>query len=439
MSGAREQLIDLYSAAVSGADIGSLTANAVASVPMERRHRVWVFAFGKAAQAMAGAAVSTLQRALAEIAGGLVVAPAAGDAPAGTVAAMIGDHPVPGRRSFAAAARIAQLIAQKRATDLGIVLLSGGASSLIGAPLRGMSETDLSQLYELVLGAGLDIHEMNAIRKRFSYWGGGRMALALAPAQTHCFVVSDVPGDDLASIGSGPCVPDPTRVHHVVDLLKRAGLYGKISSSLRQYLLDTSRGAIPETPKPGHPAFAHVTARVIANNANALNAAASSARRAGFTTTLHEQPIVGDASEAGIRVAETLLAVRERAEAGAAHCVIWGGETTVTLRGPAAPGGRCQELALAAAEKLAGAGDRARGISALVAGTDGRDGATDAAGAVVDASTWSAIVKAGRDPAAALRAHESYDALGSVNALFKPGLTGTNVMDVVIGLVRRDS
>lgn len=436
MSGAREQLIELYSAAVAGADIDALTANAVASVPLERRHRVWVFAFGKAAHAMAGAAVTALQRGLAEVAGGIVVAAEAGDAPVGTVAAMVGDHPVPGRRSFAASARIAQLITQKRGTDLGVVLLSGGTSSLIGAPLRGMSEADLSHLYELLLGAGLDIHEMNAVRKRFSYWGGGRMALALAPAPTRCFVVSDVPSDDLATIGSGPCVPDPTRVQHVVDLLKRTALFAKISSSLRQYLLDVARGAVPETPKPAHPAFAHVSARVIANNSSALNAAAASARRAGFTTTVNELPIVGDAASAGARVADALLAIRARAEAGSSHCVIWGGETTVALRGPAPEGGRCQELALATAQHLADAGERARGISALAAGTDGRDGATDAAGAIADSSTWGAIAAAGRDPAAALRAHESYDALASVNALFKPGMTGTNVMDVVIGLVR---
>jgi glycerate 2-kinase len=436
VSGAREQLIDLYSAAITGADIESLTSNAVAGVPLERRQRVWVLAFGKASHAMAGAAVATLQRSLAEIAGGIIVAPETGDSPVGTIATMVGDHPVPGRRSFAAAARISQLIRDKRGSDLAIVLLSGGASSLIGAPLRGISEADLSQLYELVLNSGLDINGMNAIRKRFAIWAAGRMALALAPAPTQCFAVSDVPGDDLPTIGSGPCVADPTRVRDVIELLQRTSLHGKISPSLRQYLADTARGVIPETPKATHPAFAHVSARVIANNASALHAAANAARRSGFTATVNDQSLVGDAASAGTRVADALLALRESAEAGSAHCVIWGGETTVTLRLPATPGGRCQELALAAARRLAEAGDRAQGITTLAAGTDGRDGTTDAAGAVVDASTWSAIGSAGRDPAAALRAHESYEALSSVNSLFKPGLTGTNVMDVVIGLVR---
>jgi glycerate-2-kinase len=436
-AGAREHLIDLYCAAVAGANVESLTANAVASVPLERRRRVWVFSFGKAAHAMAHAAVSTLERSLAEVAGGVIVAPDSADSPSATVAAIVGDHPIPGRRSFNAATRIAQLIAQKRSGELGIVLLSGGASSLIGAPLRGLSESDLSQLYELLLGSGLDIHQMNAVRKRFSCWAAGRLALALAPARTYCFAVSDVPRDDLATIGSGPCVPDPTRIQQVIQLLESVQLFGKISSSFRQYVLDSARGAIPETPKASHPAFAHVSARVIANNASALAGAAAAARRLGFVTVVREDPLAGDAATAGVRLAETLIAARDRAERGSTQCFVWGGETTVALNGPAPPGGRCQELALAASKHLAEAGERARGVTLLAAGTDGRDGPTDAAGAVVDESTWGAIGAAGRDPAAALRAHDSHDALRTGKALFSPGLSGTNVMDVAIGLVER--
>jgi glycerate-2-kinase len=276
---------------------------------------------------------------------------------------------------------------------------------------------------------------MNAIRKRFTHWAAGRMALTLAPARTYCFAVSDVPGDDLSSIGSGPCVPDPTRIQQVIDLLHGVHLFGKISSSFRHYLLDSSRGVIPETPKASHPAFAHVSARVVSNNSVALNAAAAAARQLGLTAVVHEQPLVGDAASAGEKVVAFLLAARDRAESGKSHCVIWGGETTVALRGPAPRGGRCQELALAASKHLADAGERASGIAVLAAGTDGRDGMTDAAGAVVDASTWNAIGKA-RDATAALQNHESYDALASVDALFSPGPTGTNVMDVTIAIVR---
>jgi glycerate-2-kinase len=261
------------------------------------------------------------------------------------------------------------------------------------------------------------------------------MALALAPARTFCFAVSDVPGDDLASIGSGPCVADPTRVQHIMEILKRVDLFGKIAPSFRQYLLDTARGVIPETPKDSHPAFAHVDARVIASNAIALNAAAAAARRHGFDTLVEDEPLVGDAAEAGARVADVLLTMGVHDNGGATHCRLWGGETTVSLRGPAPAGGRCQELALAAAQRLATAGERASSIAILAAGTDGRDGTTNAAGAIIDGATWDAIRAAAHDPAASLRMHESHAALASVNALFSPGLTGTNVMDVVIGLV----
>ena len=432
----RQQLIDLYCAAVAGADAESLTANAVAKIPLERRHRVWVFAIGKAAHPMAAAAVTTLRRALAEIAGGVIVAPEHKPAPVGTIISLVGDHPVPGKRSFAAAMQLEQTLKKKRAagSDVGVVLISGGTSSLIGAPLKGMSEADVTQLYELLLGSGLDIHQMNAIRKRLSFWGAGRMALALAPARTHCFAISDVPGDDIASIGSGPCVPDPTLAREVVGSLERAGLFQKIAPAFRQYLLDAQRGVIPETPKDSHPAFAHVTSAVIGTNATALNAAANAARRLGMHVVVEEQPVVGDATDAGARLARTLQDVRRGADAGSVHCHIWGGETTLALKRGASPGGRCQHLALAAARTLAA--DGLDGISLMAAGTDGRDGTTDAAGAIVDSSTWRAVAAQGRDPGALLESFDANAALASANALFRPGLTGTNVMDLMIGIVR---
>jgi glycerate 2-kinase len=429
----REQLIQLYHAAVAGANVERCTADAVATLPLERRRRVWLFAFGKAAHAMAAAATVQLQRALAEIVGGVVVAPTAGKPPCGTVSVMIGDHPVPSRASFAAAKRIETLTASKRGGDLGLVLLSGGASSLIAAPLRGMREDDLTRTFELLLGSGLDIHAVNAVRKRFSRWAAGRLALALAPASTHCFAVSDVPGDDLASIGSGPCVPDPITVQRVIDILRGAQLLAHLPVGFQQFLTDSARGAIPETPKATHPAFAHVQARVIANNSLALQGAATAARNMGCDVTVHPEPLVGDVGDAASRITSQ-LAVRRGVRAGTAVCHLWGGETTVTLTPGAPPGGRCQQLALAAAGQLATA--REDGATLLVAGTDGRDGTTDAAGAVVDRQTWNDIVAAGVDPAAALRTNASHDALSRAGALFTTGPTGTNVMDVTIALVR---
>lgn len=435
MSGAREQLDRLYRAAVAGANVESLTRNAVSAIPMDRRRRVWIFAIGKAAPRMAAAAVVTVQRSLADVAGGIVIAPDAGSAPNGTMVAVAGDHPVPADRSFHAASRLQDIISRKRGADIGIVLLSGGASSLMAAPLRGMQGAELSQLYELLLGSGLDIARMNAVRKRFSYWAAGRLALGLAPAQSHCFALSDVPGDDLAVIGSGPCVPDPTRVRDVTAILETAGLHERVSPAFRRYLGDTERGVIPETPKPTHPAFAHMAARVVGNNAGALAAAADAARALGLDPVIVEPALEGDAASAGEHIAARLIRERETLNGGGPRCLIWGGETTVRLSPGAPPGGRNQTMALAAARYLAAAGARADGITMLAAGTDGRDGTTSAAGAIVDGSTATVIRGEGIDPGAALHSHDAHRALAAANALFSPGLTGTNVMDVVFGVV----
>jgi hydroxypyruvate reductase len=344
---------------------------------------------------------------------------------------MRGDHPVPGRHSFAAAAKIAEITPGRRGNDVAIVLLSGGASSLIGAPLRGMNDADLVTLFELLLGSGLDIASVNAVRKRFSRWGGGRLALALAPAATHCLAVSDVADDDLAVIGSGPCVPDELSVKDVTSLLQRANLLGRVPQTHRDYLNAVARGTIPETPTKSHPAFAHVTARVIGNTRLAVEGAAAAARERGFVTDVLDARLTGEAARAGESIARHVLDAD-----GAASGWVWGGETSVTLRdvGSHTGGGRCQELALAAARVLATAGDRANGVSILAAGTDGRDGATESAGAVVDATTWARIADAGRDPAHALATHESNGALRAAGALIPRRDTGTNVNDVVIAV-----
>jgi glycerate 2-kinase len=455
----RNLATELYTAAVRGAAAGPVTARAVGELPLDGKQRVWVFAIGKAAQVMATAAIGVLQRSLHEIAGGIVVAPEAEPSPHPTMIVMPGDHPVPGTRSFTAAQRVGDLCTGLRPNDAIIVLLSGGATSLIAAPARGVSESDLTALYELLLGSGLAIAEMNAVRRRFTRWGGGRLALALAPRAAHCLALSDVVGDDLATIGSGPCVPDPSSARDVARILEQAGLTRRLPSSVRDFLTGSARGVIPETLKPNHPAFAHVTARVVANNRAALDGATVRAFELGLPARVVTAPIVGEAAARGEELARSLLALREMTPRGERRCLVWGGETTVKLgrslkvgarqaAAPAGPngglavaqedrplGGRCQEFALAAARVLGAAGDHAAGITLLAAGTDGRDGPTDAAGAVVDATTWAAIRAAGFNPDDALATHSSYAALDAANALLKPGPTGTNVMDIVIGLV----
>jgi len=397
---------------------------------------------------MAAAAAATLQRSLITIAGGVIVSPEPMASPYATVAAIKGDHPLPGRHSFTAAQRIGDTAAGMRSDDVAIVLLSGGVTSLIAAPLRGMAESDLGQLFELLLGSGLDIRRMNAVRKRFARWGAGRMALSLAPARTHVYVMSDVLGDDPADIGSGPCAPDAWTVKEVVDVLTQSNVLTRIAPAMRDYLTGVARGVIPETPKATHPAFAHVSTRVIGSNRLALDAVAAHAKQISLDLEAVAAPLQGDAATAGAQIADALLL---RAQQGRSGCVVWGGETTVQLHATAsstgrgahamasaeAPpiGGRCQELALAAARQLSKHGDAAHRITILAAGTDGRDGTTDAAGAFADATIWEQIRQSGRDPDVALQRHESHAVLGAAGALLPTRFTGTNVMDVVIGLI----
>lgn len=432
----RSLLVDLFDAAVAGAAPGPLTAAALRELELRQDQRVLVFALGKAAHAMATAAVATLRNARCDVAGGVIVAPEALPATYATLASLAGDHPVPGRRSFAAAQRIGEVAAGLRADDVALVLISGGATSLIGAPLRGIAESDFIQLYELLLGSGLDIRAMNAVRKRFARWGAGRLALALAPARTLALVVSDVQGDDPADIASGPCSPDPTTARDVADILERAGLYGRVAPTMREHLAGVLRGTIPETPRSAHPAFAHVTTRVIGSNALSTEAAARRAGQLGLAVENRGSVLEGDAAQCGASLARALV---DRARDGWRGCTIWGGETTVTLNaagsGEQPRGGRCQELALAAARVLAEAGEPARGVTLLAAGTDGRDGPTDAAGAFADAATWEAIRASGIAPEAALARHDSYTALDAVGALHRRGHTGTNVRDVVIAVI----
>ena len=435
----RDILEELYRVAVAAVNPGPALASSLRRLSPAPNKAPWIIALGKAASPMAEAATATLRdRGLAP-AGGLVVPPSADASPHSKLRVVPGNHPEPGPESFAAAEALGDVASRIATGDEVWVLLSGGTTSLIGAPEVGLSSQDLTSLYALLLGSGLDIAAMNQVRKRFSRWGGGKLARALDPATVRVFIVSDVIGDDLAAIGSGPCVPDPTTATQVRRLLQDAGLWDRIPSAARTLLQSAEAGRSAETPKPGDHAFARVSLEVIASNRLALENAARHAAAAGLAPVVAAEPLAGEAAAAGASLAAFLLEhcgrpnIPQRpAPVESRRCFIWGGETTVSL-GAEAPGlgGRCQELSLAAARILAGTQSS---MALLAAGTDGRDGPTDAAGAIVDGTTWPAIVAAGRDPGRDLRAHDAYRSLDAVGALLRPGLTGTNVMDVVIGI-----
>jgi hydroxypyruvate reductase len=310
--------------------------------------------------------------------------------------------------------------------------------------VRGVSTGDLTRLFKSLLGSGADIAETNAIRKRFSRWAAGRLAVALAErgaARVRCLIISDVIGDDPAVIASGPCVPDPITAEELVRFIQREGLQSCLTSSLMNHLDAVVRGELPETPKGDDPAFRLVTSTIILGNRSARDGASARAHEIGLAPVkVVDTPIQGDAALTGERLVEELVRFREASrhekdQRAARSCVIWGGETTVHLGPTSPPGGRNQELALAAARALDELGERARGLALLAAGSDGRDGPTDAAGAVVNASTWRAIENASRDPDRDLAGHESHASLGSVRALLHSEATGTNVGDVVVGHV----
>jgi glycerate 2-kinase len=443
--GTTKVLAELYRAATAAADPGPALFARLAQLAREPGRRIWILALGKAAHPMAGAATRVLSNQGLHPTGGLIIAPAADKSPHPALTSLAGDHPEPGARSFEASDALAITASQVRPGDEVWVLLSGGTSSLIGAPERGLTSSDLTALYTILLGSGLDIATMNRIRKRFSRWGGGKLARAMSGARVRVYIVSDVIGDDLAAIGSGPCVPDPTTASEVRATLESADLWRRIPEATRQLVHSAEAGRTAETPKPGDQAFARVTLELVASNRLAVEAAARRAAELGLAPHIEETPLAGEAAAAGASVAAKLLyncaqseitqpkhQGPDRSLKPGSLCLIWGGETTVSLgEEPSGLGGRSQELALAAARELSG---KSSGVALLAAGTDGRDGPTDAAGAIVNETTWAAIAAQGRDPERDLAAHDAYHALDSVGALLRPGLTGTNVMDVVIGI-----
>ena len=390
---------------------------ALADAPLSAR--IWIVSAGKAAVPMARGALAWLARDGRRPAGGVVIGastPAAADLPLTCIA---GDHPLPGNASLAAAEAIASVVAGVRAGDSVWVLLSGGSSSLIAAPVPGVPHAALRALFATLAGAGMDIATMNAARRRFLRWGGGRLAVALSHADVRVLAISDVPGDDPSTIGSGPCTPDPLTAQEVQRLLASVDPEADMAG-IFDYLARVSAGIEPETPKPGSvPVPPHT---IVLRNADALRAAASEARACGLTP-VNAGMLEGEASNAGREIGARVAALHPGA------CLLWGGETIVSLGGTVGRGGRSQELALAAAAAMAGSP-----AALLAAGTDGRDGPTDAAGAVVDGATHAAMVGVGVDPDAALNGHDAYTALDAAHALFRPGLTGTNVMDLVIGV-----
>lgn len=389
---------------------------------------VRIVAFGKAALAMARAAGERVPAPLFRGPGVAVTNyENAADAKLAGFTVMGAGHPLPDDNGVAAAKAVAGCAVAAEKGELVLVLISGGGSALLPFPAEGLTLADKIATTNLLLASGADIGEINTVRKHLSRLKGGGLARIASPADLHALILSDVLGDDLSTIASGPTVPDPTTFADAREILRRRGVWDKAPDAVRRRIEDGTAGRVPETPKSGDPVFAGVAATLIGSNAVSLEAVRQAAERAGYRVTVYDDCLTGEAREAA-----QSMAGAARKKAGGKRAMIAGGETTVTLRGKGR-GGRNQEMALAFA--IAAEDMKLSDFVFLSGGTDGRDGPTDAAGGIVDAGTAARIRQHGGDPAALLADNDSYRALGLSGDLLRTGATGTNVADLQILLI----
>ena len=409
---------------------------------LEAGGRVWdLDAFRRVIAVGAGKAGAAMAQALEEILGprlsaGVVVVKDGHTAPTRLVEVLEASHPVPDRRGVLAGQRLSELLREARADTLVFCLLSGGGSALLSSPAQGVSLADKQETTRLLLASGADIGEINAVRKHLSRLKGGGLALLASPAPVISLIVSDVVGDRLDVIASGPTVPDPSSWREVFDILERRGLLDEVPAPVRRHLEQGLAGGQPDTPKPGDPRLAEVVNLVVAGNRQALMAARGQARQLGYQTLVLSSTIQGETKDVGRLHAALACEVLASANPLAPPCcLISGGETTVTLGREPGQGGRNQEFALAAALDIQGL----KGALVLSAGTDGTDGPTDAAGAQADGTSVARARALGLEARDHLRRHDAYPFFQGLQDLVMTGPTLTNVMDLHLVLVERAS
>ncbi|MCX7086496.1 MAG: DUF4147 domain-containing protein [Methylococcales bacterium] len=393
--------------------------------------RVHVIAFGKAACAMAAAAKDCIPAHL--LRGNAVAVTNYENVRAVNQLDVIGaGHPLPDLAGQRAAQRIADAVAAAQQGELVLVLISGGGSALLPAPHPDISLAEKMATTELLLASGASINQINCVRKHLSTLKGGGLARLVAPAQLHALILSDVIGDDVSAIASGPTVPDNTTFADAIDILKRKAVWDKLPARVATLLLKGAAGGILETPTTQDPIFNNTGYTLVGSNAISVAAAVHAAEAEQYDARLYSANVQGEAREAAEQLAchalHLLQAGLSRPTALAA-----GGETTVTLNGTGR-GGRNQEFALAfalAAERL----QLPPCWTLLSGGTDGRDGPTDAAGGLVDGYTVARLQDAGINAQALLDNNDSYTALQQSHDLLDTGATGTNVADLQILLL----
>jgi len=395
---------------------------------MDLPGRTFLVGMGKASVQMAKAAEDILGD---RVEGGLVVTKYGHGGELRRIKVLEAGHPVPDEAGMRAAEEILSVARKTGQRGTLLCLISGGGSALTPLPPEGITLEEKRRTTELLLRCGARIEELNAVRKHLSRIKGGQLAKAASPARVVSLVLSDVVGDPLEVIASGPTVPDPTTFEDCIAVVRKYDIWNELPRSVRLRFEMGARGDLPETPKPGDPAFSSCENVVVGNNRMALEAARREAERRGYRTLILTSVLRGEAREVGRVLASVVEEVRKNGEpVRPPACLLSGGETTVTVRGRG-KGGRNQELALAMVRELAGLKD----VLVLSAGTDGTDGPTDAAGAFVDGRTLRRARKLGLEPDDYLRENDSYNFFEALGDLFVTGPTGTNVMDLQIALI----
>ena len=336
-------------------------------------------------------------------------------------------HPLPDEGGKVAAERVLSAVSVLKPNDLVICLISGGGSALLTLPVEGVMLEEIKKTTEILLKSGANIQEFNTVRKHLSQIKGGQLAKAAYPAKIVTLLISDVVGDVLSTIASGPTEPDPTTFSDALAVLKKYELVEKVPKSVLKHLRNGSRGMANETPKSGERCFQNTYSKIVASNADALNAAAEVGRNSGLKVSILTQPMQGEAKKFGEYLASLAKQMIERWDTGA--LLLLGGECTVTVKG-AGLGGRSQEIVLSASLGITELED----VAVIAFSTDGIEGSTDAAGAIADSLTIDRASKLGLDPRKYLERNDSYSFFKRLNDLLITGPTMTNVMDIA-GLI----
>ncbi len=396
---------------------------------LSRMDRIFVVGAGKATAAMAQAIETLLGDRIDD---GVISVKYDHTAPLQRVQTIEAGHPLPDANGMAAAQAMLTLVQQATASDLVICLLSGGGSALVPLPAEGITLDQKQVASDVLIACGATIHEINAIRKHLSAIKGGKLAQAAAPAQLVSLILSDVVGDDLDVIASGPTVPDASTFEECASIIDRYGIAQNMPGPIRDRLQAGAAGAIGETPKRDNHPWDHSYNCIVGSNLEAIRAAQELARIKGYHTLVLSSRLEGETrvvAQVHGGIAREVLASGHPIATPA--CILSGGETTVTLTG-GGKGGRNQEFALAAALDIAGH----ERIVLLSAGTDGTDGPTDAAGAIVDHRTAQRAARAKLDLRQHLDQNDAYPFFKALDDLLITGPTFTNVMDMRIVLVR---